>query len=119
MFPQRITVGVHTYSEGPKDRHQNVTPVYTPPLDQPGAPRRAYGIQPAGTTEPKIAGHDRVTVDLELLVPPGFPVGPRDVIDLPAGPAGAYEVIGYPEDYTLGPWPYEPGYVVNLRRTES
>lgn len=66
------------------------------------------------TSEPKLAGHDRDVVDLELIVKPDFGlVGSRDhmVID-----GREYEVIGLPEDFTKNPWRGDFGcYTINLR----
>lgn len=112
-FPLRYTVGIHTMSTTGLDAHRNPAKVYTPPLDQPGTPVKVYGWSTPFTTEPKLAGHDRVIVDVELLVPPGFPSAPGSVIDLPVG---QFEVIGEIQDYTRGPFGWEPGGVVNLRR---
>ena len=119
-FPARFTVGVHTFSEGAEDSHGIPEKVFTPPLDQPGAPHAVICWAPAGGDgEPKLAGHDRVVVDIEMAVPEGFPVGPRDVIDLPEGPQGQFEVIGYPEDANNGFHGWRPGLVVNLKRVEG
>jgi len=113
-FPLRFTVGLHTYSEGTADGYNESAAVYTPVKTVAGTSYRVYGWSTPTSTEPKLAGHDRVIVDVELLVPPGFPAGPHDLIDLPDG---QYEVLGQPEDYNNGPFGFTPGLVVNLRRT--
>ncbi len=116
-FPTPQTVGHHAYSSSTLDDYNRQVESWTPPKDSPGVPREVYGWAAPSSTEPKLAGHNRVTVEVELLVPPDFVCGPHDVIDLPN--SGQFEVIGYPEDYTHGPFGFQPGYVVNLRRSEG
>jgi hypothetical protein len=116
-FPTLFTVGHHAYSGGVEDDYNIDTPTYTPAEDATGTSRRVYGWSVPATTEPKLAGHDRVAVDIELLCPSDFPAGPHDLIDLTTGPnQGQYEVIGEPEDLTHGPFPFTPGVVLNLRK---
>jgi len=119
-FPTPHTIGVHTWSGGGEDDHGNEIATYTPPLDQPGTPRAVIGWQVPASTEPLIAGHDRATVDVELGVPLGFVLSRRDVVDLPYGPAGQFEVIGEARTSEANPfgWGDWPG-VVNLRRVDG
>lgn len=69
--------------------------------------------------EPKLAGHDRLVVDLELLAPVGeFADG--DEVDIPG--EGRFQVIGRPENYEHSPWAsvWTPDTeVVNVRRVTS
>jgi hypothetical protein len=113
-------VGHHVYTAGGPDPHRN-PPSYSPPKNQPGTPVNVIQWAPPGShaDQPKLAGHDRVIVDVELFVPPGFTPAPGDLIDLPSGPAGQFMVIGYPEDYNHGFHGWQPGSVVNLRRVEG
>ncbi len=116
-FPLLFTVGVHAYTGTGEDAHGNVIPQWAPAKDQPGTSHAVYGWSVPSTTEPKLLGHDeRVIVDVELLVPPGFPTSERDLIDLPDGPAGQFEVVGVVQDYTKGPFGFRPGAVLNLRK---
>lgn len=69
--------------------------------------------------EPKLAGHDRLTVDMELLAPVGE-FKADDQVDIPG--EGLFEVVGRPENYEHSPWAsaWTPGTeVVNLRRLVS
>ena len=123
-YPTPYVVGLHAYSSGGKDARGNDIVVYTPPKTAPGTAHAVFGAAPAtvpaGRNEPKLAGHDRVIVDLELLVPPGFPAAPRDLVDIGFGATpGRYEVIGYQEDYTTGPFGWAPGKVCNLRKVDG
>jgi hypothetical protein len=118
-FPTPNTVALHVRSGVGEDDHGNEIDVYTPPLDEPGTPHQVIGWSTPSSTEPLLAGHDRVVVDVELLAPPGFPAKPHDVIDLPDSPAGRFEVVGEVRDFTRGPFGFTPGGVLNLRRVEG
>lgn len=65
------------------------------------------------TDEPKLAGHERRTVTLELYAPTSiFEVG--DAVEIP-GRDDVLEVIGEPENYESNPFGWKPGLeVVNL-----
>lgn len=54
--------------------------------------------------------------DLDLLVPPGTPGRPNDrwVIE-----GTEYDQVGHIEDYTRGPFRYEAGLRINLKRAEG
>lgn len=118
-FPLLFTVGHHVWSAGTENANGNTTDVYTPAKGSAGTQVKVYGWSTPVTSEPRIAGHDRTIVEVEMLAPPGFVVSPRDLIDLPQGPSGQFEVIGYDEDYNNGPFGWHPGTVVNLRRVDG
>ncbi|MFI9507568.1 hypothetical protein [Nocardia sp. NPDC052566] len=118
-FPLLFSIGHHSYSGTGEDAHGNEIALYTPPLDQPGTTQPVYGWSIPSSTEPSLAGHDRVLVDVQVLAPPTLHVQPRDVIDLPADPAGQFEMIGYAEDYTKGPFGFQPGAVINLQKVDG
>lgn len=63
--------------------------------------------------EPKLAGHDRQTVTVELYAPVGL-FRPEDAVQLPER-EDTLEVIGEPENYSHGPFGWDPGLeVINL-----
>ncbi|MDN6199370.1 hypothetical protein [Corynebacterium flavescens] len=65
------------------------------------------------TAEPKLAGHDRRTVALELYAPTGA-FRPTDGVEIP-GRDDILEVIGEPENYEHNPFGWDPGLeTVNL-----
>lgn len=67
--------------------------------------------------EPKLAGHDRRTVQVELYAPVGL-FRPQDAVVLPER-VDVLEVIGEPENYEHNPFGWAPGLeVVNLGGTE-
>lgn len=112
IFPT-FTVGWHQYSDGPTDAYNEITPVYTPPLNKPGTPVSIYAVAPRSTAHMPISGHDRVVTDKTLYAPPGCPIGTYDYIDLPEG---QYMVEGIQEDWGQGPFSWNPGVEYQIRR---
>lgn len=110
-FPApRHTVLVRRHTQTGEDYG---TPVYG--WGQP-EPVQVYGWAAPTSTEPKLAGHDRLVVDVEVFAPEAS-VHHLDRVVLPDG---EYTVEGRPEDYTHSPFPGgEGGYVWNLRRVEG
>lgn len=53
--------------------------------------------------------------DLDLYAPTGF-TRPRDRVTVDGV---LYECVGWPEDYTHGPFGFEAGYRINLKRVEG
>lgn len=77
------------------------------------APVKVAGWSSPSSDEPKIAGHDRLTVDVELLAPVGV-FSARDAVRLPDRD-DLMEVVGEPENYSFNPFGWDPGLeVVNL-----
>lgn len=118
-MPLTVPVGVHEYSAGASDGYGGTTDTYTPPLKDddgnnlPGTPATVFAIYTGTTDEPKVVGHDRVTVEGQMIGPPGL-VSAHGVVDHDT--LGRFEVVGDPEDYNNNPW-YQPGLVIyNLRR---
>lgn len=69
------------------------------------------------SAEPKLAGHDRRTVEVELFAPVGM-FRPTDGVRLPER-EDVLEVIGEPENYEHNPFGWAPGLeVVNLGGTQ-
>lgn len=123
MIPTPYTVEHYTRTTGATDAHGNPIIGWSPALDEPGTVLRVAGWSVPGSTEPAVAGHDRVVVDVELLVPKGFPARALDRIRLTDYPAGLYEIVGEPRDYTHSPFPGPLGrgwgYTLNLRKVEG
>lgn len=109
-----MKVGVHTYSGGSHDGYGVPTPSWDPPLDEAGEERDVIGWGPRSSTEVEGVEPNRlVETDIDLLVPLGFQIAPEDVVDLPEG---QFQVQGQPMDYGYGPYGYNPGMVVRLKR---
>lgn len=116
-FPTLFTVGVHRCTESiVLDDYGDPEPVFTPAKDTTGEQVAVYGWSTPSSTEPAVAGHDRVVVDVQLLAPPDTLIGAYDLVDLPDG---QYQVIGTPEDYGTGPFAFAPGVCVNLRKVSG
>jgi hypothetical protein len=112
-FPANYEVSWHTWSAGVATARNTPTDVYTPALDAAGVVRMAIGPAPTRESEPD---ETRVQSDIDLFVPPDFgAVNPRDVCDMSLG---RFQVVGYTQDYSLGPFNYTPGGVVKLKRVE-
>ena len=59
----------------------------------------------------------RVLWEIDLYVPRGVTSKPADVVDLPLdGSIGQFEVVGEIEDFNHGPFGFQPGSVVRLKR---
>ncbi|MFG1794135.1 hypothetical protein [Nocardia sp. NPDC049149] len=122
-FPTPYVVGWHVRDTDGPDRFREA-PTYTPAKSSPGTPVRviqwaAAKSDSSGRDGTQMAGHVRTELTVKLYVPPEFNPAPGDLIDLPAGPAGQYEVVGYPEDCNHGFHGWRPGNVINLRRIEG
>jgi hypothetical protein len=124
-FPTPWLVGIHRYTAGTVNAHNEPTKTWTPPKDQPGEMVRVIGWGPLGPSYEPI--QDRSVMKLELYTPPtlrdenGSPVidpGPYDVIDLPSGDGNVtqWEVQGWPRDYTHGFHGWRAGKIVDLQR---
>lgn len=119
-FPTPYTVGWHVRTNTGTDRFRD-PPTYSPAKDVPGTPVAVIQWSAAksdgsGRDGRQQLGHERLITEVELFVPPGFAPKPGDLIDLPAGPAGQFEVAGEPSDYTHGWHGWAPGAVITLRR---
>ncbi|WP_313546425.1 hypothetical protein [Corynebacterium sp.] len=79
-------------------------------------PVEVAGWAMPNSDEPKQAGHERLTVDVEIYAPPGsFSEG--DAVKVPG--FDLLEVIGEPENYSHSPFGWDPGLVVvNARRKD-
>lgn len=115
-FPTPYTVGHHARVAGGLDSYRDPD-TFTPAKGDLGTPHPAYGWAAPQSSEPKIVGHDRTVVEVELYCPADFNPGPGDLIDLPTGKQ--YVVIGEPEDHNHGFHEWQPGNVINLRRVEG
>lgn len=111
-FPLMFTVGHRVWStSGEDDAHGNPVAGWSDPVD-----KRVYGWGAPNSAEPKLAGHNRVVVEVELLVPPDFDCSPQDRVVLDGA---EYDVLGTVESFGHNPFGWNPGGIVNLRRVEG
>lgn len=74
QFSPRYEVGWRVFSESGEDAHGNPVRSWAEPV-----PVSVFGWAAPKSTEPKLAGHDRVIVDVELFVPPAHVVNLKKV----------------------------------------
>ena len=111
-IPAPYTVTRAPFLPGATDAHGN-------PVDSWGTPVSVAvhaWAPPSADTEPGDPGRSAVVRDLDLYAPAGTTGKDRDrwVVD-----GVTYEQVGYPEDYTKGPWQWAAGVRINLQRVEG
>jgi len=111
QFPTPFTVETEAYIPGAKDPFNNPIDSWESPVTQ-----AVMGWAPPVSDEPKLAGHDRIVVDIELFAPSVFSASPKDRITISGK---KYSVIGYPEGTDGNPFLWSPGKVVNLQIIEG
>lgn len=110
-FELTIPFMLERYDGGGEDELGNEVEFWGAPEDH-----LAFALSPPSSSEPQLAGHDRVIVDAELHADRGLRPGAKDRITLDGY---RFEVIGYPQDPNYNPW-WPPGLVtVQLRRVEG
>ncbi len=110
--PTPFTVQREVRSDGPANTHNVISDVYAAPGDVP-----VCGWAPPGPdVEPASSGRAEVVRDLDLYAPAGTRSAPRDrwTVD-----GIAYFAVGWPEDFTHGPWQWSAGVRINLKRIEG
>lgn len=111
-LPTLFSAGVRASTPGALDAHGNPEKSWGPAASHP-----VCGWSAPSSGEPKLAGHDRVVVDIELIAPVAFPAKPQDLVVLEGR---EFEVLGEPEDYEHGPFGFRPGVLIwNLQRVEG
>jgi hypothetical protein len=103
----RWTAYVVPYVGTTRDEYGNVTDTWGSPV-----PKKVFGWG-APTFYEYTISRDTVTIDIELLAPSGFEVNPKDKIRLDGQ---TYDVQGGVEAYNRGPFGFDPGVRVKLRR---
>lgn len=111
-LPTPSTVQRQTFVPGQLDAHGNVRDTWAAPVSVP-----VHGwAPPRADEEPAEAGRDAVVRDLDVYAPPGTVVAPRDRMAV----AGVlYDVVGWAEDFTHGPWQWAAGIRIHLTRVEG
>ena len=109
FLPLRHTVQHLPYAGKERNSRGNTVDVWGDPVDV-----AVYGWHTGETIEPQIAGHERVRHDARILAPPSFRPGPKDKVILPV--LGEFEVEGETEDFNHGPFGWEPGNAIGLRK---
>lgn len=110
-FPARIPILLERWVDGVEDDLGNVTGGYGAP-----EPHMVIGVEPTISTEPELAGHDRVVVDAKMYAPLNMRPVPQDRVTVRGM---VFDVIGYPQDADLGPWWDLPCSTILLHRVEA
>lgn len=107
---QRYQVQHLAKTEDAEDSWGTKHPVWADPIEV-----EVFGWSPPSPdTEIRDIGSG-VRRDLDLYAPTGF-ARPGDHVVIEGE---TYEVIGYPEDFTHGPFGFPAGYRINLQRVEG
>src|SRR4051812_39293409 len=98
------------YAAGEKNAHGNKAKEYGEPIE-----REVYGYGPPASTKNPEPGGTQVIEGLDVFAPI-FPVDDKDlfVVD-----GDEYAVVGEAGDWTKGPFGYQPGQVIHLKRVEG
>lgn len=109
-FPLAQTIGHAIYTPGSTDSHNNPIDAWATPVNV-----QVYGYGPPIRTEEAEPGGTQVIQGLQVLSPV-FAVDPRDrfVID-----SITYEVVGEVANWSHGPFGWDPGQTIRLRRVEG
>lgn len=100
------------YGGSGEDAHGNETASYGPPETLTGA----YGFDPGSSSEPRIAGQQRVIVEPTLYGPFDMPLSPQDQVIVRGS---TYEVEGDVRRWKNMHSDREAGAVVTLRRVDG
>lgn len=95
-----------------EDAHGNEVETWGAPVSLVGV----YGFDPGSTSEPRLAGHDRVIVEPTLYGPFDMPFQPRDRVIVRGD---TYEVDGKVRQWRHMRSGHEAGAVVTLRRVDG
>lgn len=111
-FPTPFVVQREAFVAGGVDAHGNPAEGWSTPVDVP-----VFGWSPpAADREPFETARGAVQRDLDVYGPAGTGGAPRDrwTVD-----GVLYEAVGYPEDFTHGPWLWDAGVRISLVRVEG
>lgn len=95
------------YIEGTEDAHGNPVKTWAEPVDV-----SIFAFDPGATAEPRVAGHDRVTVEPTIYGPYEMPFQPEDKC---IARGETYQVEGVTRNW-MHPNGNAPGSVVTLRK---
>ncbi|MBF6213772.1 hypothetical protein IU487_22400 [Nocardia puris] len=120
-FPTPHTLGWHFRNPDGPDRFRGA-PTYTPPAGQAGTPVQVIGWAARAGSGARDGrqqvGHDRTEISVEVYAPPSWAPNVGDLVDLPSGPAGQFEVVGV-DGFNHGFHGWQPGSVVHLQKIEG
>lgn len=104
-------IGLRKWQEGVEDAHGNRTDGYADPVNY-----KVYSIAPGTSNEPFESGRSHVITGLTVLAPAGIPVESNDLVIVDDE---EYTVEGEIANWNRGPFQWQPGIQINLRRVEG
>lgn len=111
-YPTPFVVTRHAWVAAGTDRYGNEAGSW--PV---GTPVPVHGWSPPGPdSEQSSTARDAAVRDLDLFAPAGTAFAPRDRCTVDGL---LFEVVGWPQDYTHGPFGWAAGVKVNLKRVEG
>lgn len=105
-----VTIGHLVFAKGAADAHGNPVQSWANPVDL-----KVYTVYPRTSTE-TVPGRDVVYEGLTVLAPSGTDFGPHDRV---LWNGDVYEVEGDLGDWTNGPFEWDAGISLNLKRVEG
>lgn len=117
-FPLNATLGLRKRIEGEKDAHGNAKVTYADAVEI-----KVYGYGPrssGGSSEPSKPNRDEVVIGQTVYAPPEIAsqVTALDRFEVPLG-GDVYEVDGEIGDWNHGPFGWQPGISIALKRVEG
>lgn len=111
-LPTPYTLAREPYAPGGKNAHGNPRDEWLPVVDL-----LVHGwAPPSADGTPVESGRSPIVRDLDLYAPAGTVAAPKDRITVLGVP---YLVVGYPGDFTHGPWQWKAGVRIHLKRVEG
>lgn len=111
MMPTPFTIGIKRHQTGATDAHGNKVESWAAPIYV-----GVYSIAPAMSNEPFEAGRELVITGLTVLAPATVEIDRRDIVVIDGED---YTVEGEAGNWNQGPFGFEPGISVSLRRVEG
>lgn len=112
MFADTMQVTHEPFLPGARDAHGDDVDAWGDPVQVP-----VYGVGPASQDEAIREQMTGVATRLTVYCSEGF-ASHRDRVTIPGDPA-PFEVVGYPQNYNLGPFGWAPGFTIALRRVDG
>lgn len=110
-LPTLYSIGVKRLVKGQTDAHGNVTESFSDPVSVP-----VYSIAPTTSDEPYEAGREAVVTGLSVLAPIDTNITAYDRV---VWDGEEYTVEGDIADWSKGPFGWDAGIAIQLKRVEG